>query len=202
MYIKPKRGGKPERKNKSRSRTEKTANAKEKAKQAMSSRSIREYMVHSGAAFHIIKRTLLTKEELRTVRKLDYTVRLQTANGAITSSHQAKVHVMELDLTLWAIILKHSPCLISMGKLCRENGFAFKQIGANTPVLQKGRLKVECQTVHDIPFINPSHRTVMFGGDPEDDLFDECFQEEKLALASQSPEPELGETLAGRTTRT
>ena len=32
-------------------------------------------------------------------------------------------------------------------------------------------------------------------GDPEDDLFDECFQEEELAPTSQSPEPELGETL-------
>ena len=32
-------------------------------------------------------------------------------------------------------------------------------------------------------------------GDPEDDLFDECFQEEELATTSQSPEPELGKTL-------
>ena len=109
----------------------------------------------SGAAFHIINKSLLTNEELRTVRKLDSAVKLQTANGIITATHQAKVKVMELDLTLWAIILKDSPCLISMGKLCRECGFAFKQIGANTPVLQKGRLKVECQTVYDAPFISP-----------------------------------------------
>ena len=35
----------------------------------------------------------------------------------------------------------------------------------------------------------------MSGGDPEDDLFDDCFQEEELAPTSQSPEPELGGTL-------
>ena len=163
MYIKPKRGGKPNAK-----KTEQdmeTANAKEKAKQAISSRSLREYLVDSGAAFHIICKHLLTKEELRTVRKLDEEAMLQTANGIIIASHQAKVHVVELDLSLWAIILKDSPCLISMGKLCREHGFTFMQIGANAPFLQEGRLKVECQTHHDVPLINPltSNRDVRGG---------------------------------------
>jgi hypothetical protein len=113
-------------------------------------------------------------------------VKLQTANGIVTATHQAKVKIMELDLTLWAIILADSPCLISMGKLCRECGFTFKQEGANTPVLQKGRLKVECQTVYDVPFITP------FGpsearGNPE-----EKFKED-LASSEKAPEEIIAE---------
>ena len=165
-----------------------------------SSRSFREYLVDSGAALHIISQHALTKEELRTKRKLRTEVVLQTANGMAAASHEAKVYIVELDLYLWALILKDSPCLISMGKLCREHGFTFTQVGANPPFLQKGRLKVECQTHFDVPLINPSRRSLnemrealKSRGEPED-LFDECFQEEELVPTSQGPEPELGET--------
>ena len=66
-------------------------------------------MVDSGAALYIISKHALTKEELRTVRKLRSEVMLQTANGMTIASHEAKVHVVELDLSLWAIIPKISP---------------------------------------------------------------------------------------------
>ena len=95
------------------------------------------------AALHIISQHALTKEELRTKRKLKTEVVFQTANGMTAATHEAKVYIVELDSYLWASILKNSLCLISMGKLCREHGFTFTQIGANTPFLQKGRLKVE-----------------------------------------------------------
>ena len=195
----PSAGGNPNAKRKSE-QDKGAGKAKEKVTQAISSRSLREYLVDSGAALHIISKHALTKEELRTVRKLREQVMLQTANGMIIASHEAKVHVVELDLSLWAIILKDSPCLISMGKLCREHGFTFMQVGANPPFLQKGRLKVECQTHFDVPLINPSRRSLSemrealeSRGEPED-LFDECFQEEELVPTSQGPEPELGET--------
>ena len=156
----PSAGGNPNASQKHWSEKDrKTAKQQENARNRCPQEVFASILVDSGAAFHIINKSLLTKEELRTVRKLDYSVRLQTAHGTITATHQAKVKVMELDLTLWAIILKDSPCLISMGKLCRECGFTFKQIGANTPVLQKGRLIVECQTVYDVLFITPSPNT-------------------------------------------
>ena len=138
----PSAGGNPNAKRKSE-QDKGAGKAKEKVTQAISTRSLREYLVDSGAALHIICNYALNKEELRTVRKLKEQVMLQTANGMIIASHEAKVHVVELDLSLWAIILKDAPCLISMGKLCREHGFTFMQVGANPPFLQKGRLKVE-----------------------------------------------------------
>ena len=159
----PSAGGNPNASYKYKSENDrKTGKKQEIARRATASRSIREYLVDSGAAFHIINKSLLTNEELRTVRKLDHSVKLQTANGTITATHQAKVsHGTRSNIV--AIILKDSPCLISMGKLCRECGFASKQIGANTPVLQKGRLIVECQTVYDVRFITPFVQQVWGG---------------------------------------
>ena len=80
----------------------KTDNKRKTARyrRATASRSTREYLVDSGATFQILNKSLLTNEELRTARKLDTAVKLQTANGIITATHQAKVKVMELDLTL------------------------------------------------------------------------------------------------------
>ena len=54
----------------------------------------------SGAALHIVNKSLLTNEELRTVRKRTPAVKLQTANGIATATHQAKVKVMELDIDI------------------------------------------------------------------------------------------------------
>ena len=125
----------------------------------------------------------------------------QTANGKTTSTHEVKVYIVELDLYLWASILTNSPCLISMGKLCREHGFTFTQVGASTPFLQKGRLKVECQTHFDVPLINPSRRSLSemreeldSRGEPEN-LFDECFQEEEVVPEGHGPESALGDDL-------
>ena len=73
---------------------------------------------------------------------------------------------MELDLTLWAISLEDLPCLVSMGKLCRECGYTCTQEGALTQVLTKGQLKVPCQTVYDMPYIIPFGPPEA-GGNPE-----------------------------------
>jgi hypothetical protein len=176
-------GGNPNASHKSEINKRKTAHKREAARikrKVTASRDIREYLVDSGAAFHIVNKSLLTNEELRTVRKLDSAVKLQTANGIIAATHQAKVKVMELDLTLWAIILKDSPCLISMGKLCRECGYTLTHEGAKTPVLTKGQLKVPCQTVYDVPYITPF-------GPPEAGGNPEAKPKENPALKSEVP---------------
>ena len=88
-----------------------------------------------------------------------------------------------------------------MGKLCREHGFTFTQVGASAPFLQKGRLKVECRTHFDVPLINPSRRSLSemreeldSRGEPEN-LFDECFQEEEVVPKGHGPESALGDDL-------
>ena len=65
----PSAGGNPNAKRKSE-QDKGASKAKEKVTQVNSSRSLREYLVDSGAALHIISQQALTKEELRTKRKL------------------------------------------------------------------------------------------------------------------------------------
>ena len=70
--------------------------------------------------------------------KTTTSIALQTANGVVTANQVVQVYVQELKLKLWALILDNTPCLLSMGRLCRLHGFTLTQKGANPPVLHKG----------------------------------------------------------------
>ena len=88
-------------------------------------------------------------------------------------------------------------CLISMENLCREHGFTFMQVGANSWFLQKRTSKSWMSKRLRRTSINPLRRFpkrdaggVRVQGGPED-LFAKCFQKKPLVPTSQGPEPEL-----------
>ena len=85
----------------------------------------RYYMVDSGASLHVVSYRDLTVRERRRLRKLDVPLQLTTANGATNATHTAEVYVRELDITVVALVLGSSPPLLSLGKLCTENGFRY-----------------------------------------------------------------------------
>jgi hypothetical protein len=97
-------------------------------------RSNRKYMMDSGATFHLICWQFLTERERITVRKCMPCL-LNTANGPIKVEYEVDVWIEELDLQVTAFILKDSPPLLSMGKLCRMHGFVYVWNGMSDPVL-------------------------------------------------------------------
>ena len=77
---------------------------------------------------------------------------LTTASGPVETNEECDVYVNEIDITLTAFILDDSPSLISLGLLCRENGFAFMIAGQLNPIIWTENFQVEC----NVPIITPA----------------------------------------------
>ena len=65
--------------------------------------------------------------------------------------------IEELDLQVTAFILKDSPPLLSMGKLCRMHGFVYVWNGKNDPVLYDSKFSIAIQLMlkSNVPFLMP-----------------------------------------------
>ena len=86
----------------------------------------REFIVDSGASFHIISKKDLTKSELKTLRPLQQPFMLPPANGDIKANEEALLRVRPLQgEQVTAIVVKEAPALLSLGKLCNKNGFEY-----------------------------------------------------------------------------
>lgn len=94
-----------------------------------------EIIVDSGSAFHVISEDLLPPELSEHVIPLDRKVRCATVNGPIVIDKGIMLNIPSLEVVLPFLITKRSPPIISMGKLCRENGFSPIWINAQDPYL-------------------------------------------------------------------
>ena len=92
----------------------------------LSKSSARIYIVDSGASFHIVDFSELSKDEQLTVKELPEPITLKTANGYNEATHYAIVYVKELGMSVKAILLEDSPAILSLGRLCRKDGFEFR----------------------------------------------------------------------------
>ena len=116
----------------------------------------RKYMLDSGATFHLICWQFLSERERLTVRKCSPCL-LNTANGPIEVGYEVDMWIEELDLQVTAFILKDSPPLLSMGKLCRMHGFVYVWNGMNDPVLYDSKISIAIQLMlkSNVPFLLP-----------------------------------------------
>ena len=80
----------------------------------------------------------LSDQEKRRIQELPEPIGLETANGDVEATHQVEIHVVELDVDVNALLLPDVPSVLSMGRLCTENGFRHVWDGP-TPFLQKKR---------------------------------------------------------------
>ena len=73
-----------------------------------------------------------------------------TANGEVHTHEEATVYVKELDILLTMKVLENAPAVLSLGKLCDENGYSYEWINGQKPhlilkrdsdILQYGELR-------------------------------------------------------------
>ena len=62
-----------------------------------------------------------------------------TANGEVQTHEEATVYVKELDKFLTMKLLEDTPAVLSLGKLCDENGYSYEWINGQKPHLIKKR---------------------------------------------------------------
>ena len=82
------------------------------------------FVVDSGAPMHMLTQRDLTSDELDTSRRSRNPNTVMTANGEVQTNEEAQVYVQDLDLFVTVQLLKETPPVLSLGKLCSEKGYS------------------------------------------------------------------------------
>ena len=77
------------------------------------------------------------------------------ANGEVQTHEEATVYVKELDIFLTLKALENTPAVLSLGKLCDENGYSYEWIIGQKQHLIKNGIRIQCNTKNFVPFVVP-----------------------------------------------
>ena len=77
-----------------------------------------------------------------------------TANGEVQTHEEATVYVKELDIFLMKV-LENTPAVLSLGKLCDENGHSCESINGQKRHLIKNGIRTQCSTDNFVPIVFP-----------------------------------------------
>ena len=78
-----------------------------------------------------------------------------TANGEVQTHEEAIVYVKELDILLTKRALENTPAVLSLGKLCDENGYSYEWINGQKPHLINNGIRIHCNTENFVPVVVP-----------------------------------------------
>ena len=115
----------------------------------------REFVVDSGASMHMISKKDLSNAEMDTLTKSCSPTIVITANGEVQTHEEAIVYVKELDIFLIMKVLDNTPAVLSLGKLCDENGYSYEWINGQKPHLIKDWIRIICNTENFVPIVVP-----------------------------------------------
>ena len=65
------------------------------------------------------------------------------------------MYVKELDIFLTMKVLDNTPAVLSLGKLCDENGYSYEWINGQKPHLIKDGIRIICNTENFVPTVVP-----------------------------------------------
>ena len=115
----------------------------------------REFVVDSGASMHMISKKDLSDAEMDTLTKSCSPTIVITANGEVQTQEEAIVYVKELDIFSTMKVLNNTPAVLSLGKLCDENGYSYEWIYGQKPHLIKNGIRIPCNTENFVPIVVP-----------------------------------------------
>ena len=97
----------------------------------------REFVGDSGASMHMISKKDLNDADMDTLTKSCSPTMVISANGEVQTHEEATVYVKELDIFLTMKVLENTPAVLSLGKVCDENGFSYEWRNGQKPHLIK-----------------------------------------------------------------
>ena len=115
----------------------------------------REFVVDSGASMHMISKKDLSDAEMDTLTKSCSPTIVITANGEVQTHEEATVYVKELEKFLTMKVLENTPAVLSLAKLCDENGYSYEWINGQKPLLIKNGIRIQCNTENFVPVVVP-----------------------------------------------
>ena len=102
---------------------------------------------------HMISKKDLSNAEMNTLTKSCSPTIVITANGEVQTHEEAIVYVKELDIFLTMKVLENTPAVLSLGKLCDENGYSYEWINDQKPHLIKDGIRIICNTENFVPIV-------------------------------------------------
>ena len=102
---------------------------------------------------HMISKKDLNSAEMDTLTKSCSPTIVMTANGEVQTREEARVYVKELDIFLTMKVLEDTPTVLSLGKLCDQNGYSYEWINGQKPHLIKNGIRIPCNTENFIPIV-------------------------------------------------
>ena len=115
----------------------------------------REFVVDSGASMHMISKKDLRNAEMDTLTKSCSPTIVITANGEVQTHEEALVYVKELDIFLTMKVLENTSAVLSLVKLCDENGYSYEWINGQKPHLIKNGIRIPCNTENFVLIVVP-----------------------------------------------
>ena len=120
---------------------------------------VRIFIVDSGASEHVVSWKDLTKAEKKRVRRTAKVCDLNSANGIISTEWEVDLYIKELGgHKITCMVFENSPPLMSVGKLCMEDGFNLHWHCGQYPYLQYGTrgVRIPCRVLHHVPLVTPA----------------------------------------------
>ena len=65
------------------------------------------------------------------------------------------MYVKELGIFLTMKVLENTPAVLSLGKLCDENGYSYEWINGQKPHLIRNGIRIPCNTENFVPIVVP-----------------------------------------------
>ena len=104
---------------------------------------------------HMISRKDLNDAEMDTLTKSCSPTIVITANGEVQTHEETTVYVKELQKFLTMKVLENTPAVLSLGKLCDENGYSYEWINGQKPHLIKHGIRIPCNLENFVPIVVP-----------------------------------------------
>ena len=90
-----------------------------------------------------------------TLRRSRNPTTVVTANGEVEANEEAQVFVHDLELFLTVQLLRETPAVLSLGKLCSEHGYSHEWANGQKPHLIKNGIRIQCNTENFVPIVVP-----------------------------------------------
>ena len=108
---------------------------------------------------HMISKKDLSDAEIVALTKSCSPTIVITAKGELQTHEEATVYVKEMDIFLTMKVPENTPAVLSLGKLCDENGYSYAWIIGQKQHLIYDGIRVQCNTENFVPILMPGLST-------------------------------------------
>ena len=143
---------------------------------------------------HVISKKDLSDAEMDILTKSCSPTTVITSAGEVRTHEEAIVYVKELDTFLTMKVLENTPAVLSLGKLCDENGYSYEWINGQKPHLIKNGIRIICNTENFVLIVVPGLSSSSSGSHPSTARTPMTQESHSSSSSSSSPSsPTVGE---------